>query len=208
MGNGYKLSVQRFPGSFGGQAFVMIGWCYPRQPLTVLKSNACPPKRFQKSLHRKLVINPCSPTRIQKIQLKYLHVTCNYVSLNITMHHYPSPPITVHHHLSLSITTHHFISPHITTHHYILLQITIHHYTSLPITTHHYPSLSITIHYYPSLSITTHHYPSLPITTHHYPSLSITIHHYHCKNVVDFLKANCHHEQWQRSPLVERLTYI
>ena len=25
------------------------------------------------------VINPCSPTRIQKIQLKYLHVTCNYV---------------------------------------------------------------------------------------------------------------------------------
>ena len=57
-----------------------------------------------------LVINPCSPTRIQKIQLTYLHVTCNYVSLNITMHHYPSPPITVHHHLSLSITTHHYIS--------------------------------------------------------------------------------------------------
>ena len=58
MGNGYKLSVQRFPGSFGGQAFVMIGWCYPRHPLTVLKSNACPPKRFQKSLHRKLVPIP------------------------------------------------------------------------------------------------------------------------------------------------------
>ena len=29
----------------------------------------------------------------KKIRLKYLHVTCNYVSLNITMHHYPSAPI-------------------------------------------------------------------------------------------------------------------
>ena len=44
---------------------------------------------------RSSVINPCSPTRIQKIRIKYLYVTCNYVSLNITMHHYPSAPITV-----------------------------------------------------------------------------------------------------------------
>ena len=53
----------------------------------------------------KTVINPCCPTRIQKIYLKYIHVTCNYVSLNITMHHYPSAPITVHHYTSLNITT-------------------------------------------------------------------------------------------------------
>ena len=27
------------------------------------------------------------------MQLKYLHVTCNYVSLNITTHHYPVDPV-------------------------------------------------------------------------------------------------------------------
>ena len=100
---------------------------------------------------RLVVINPCSPTRIQKIQLKYLHVTCNYVSLNITMHHYPTPPITVHHYTSLHITTYHYTSLH------ILRQITTHHCPSLHITTHHYTSLSITTHHYTSLHITTHH---------------------------------------------------
>ena len=50
-----------------------------------------------------VIINPCSPT--QKIRIKYLSVTCNYVSLKITMHHYPSAPITVHHYTWLHITT-------------------------------------------------------------------------------------------------------
>ena len=135
-----------------------------------------------------LVTNPCSPTRIQKIRLKYLHVTCNYVSLNITMHHYPSQHTTTHHYTSLPITIHDYTSLPITIHDYPSLPITIHdypslsmtthHYPSLSMTTHHYPSLHITIHHYPLLSITIHHYPSLHITTHHYPSLHITIHHY------------------------------
>ena len=60
-----------------------------------------------------VIINPCSPT--QKIRIKYLSVTCNYVSLKITMHHYPSAPITVHHYTSLHITTYHYTWLHITT---------------------------------------------------------------------------------------------
>ena len=32
---------------------------------------------------------------------KYPHVTCNYVSLNITTHHYPSQHTTTHHYLFL-----------------------------------------------------------------------------------------------------------
>ena len=51
------------------------------------------------------VINPCSPTRIQKIRLKYLHVICNYVSLNITM---TSLPITTYYYTSLPITIHQY----------------------------------------------------------------------------------------------------
>ena len=42
----------------GGQGLVMIGWWYPRQPLTILKSNTCPPKRSQKPSLRKLVPIP------------------------------------------------------------------------------------------------------------------------------------------------------
>ena len=60
-----------------------------------------------------VIINPCSPT--QKIRIKYLSVTCNYVSLKITMHHYRSAPITVHHYTSLHITTYHYTWLHITT---------------------------------------------------------------------------------------------
>ena len=60
-----------------------------------------------------VIINPYSPT--QKIRIKYLSVTCNYVSLKITMHHYPSAPITVHHYTSLHITTYHYTWLHITT---------------------------------------------------------------------------------------------
>ena len=93
-----------------------------------------------------------------KIDLKYLHVTHNYVSLNIT--------------------THHFRSRLMTTRHYPSLYITLHYTPSLHITVHHYQSISITTHYYPPLHITVHHYTSLPITTHHYPSLHITVHHY------------------------------
>ena len=119
----------------------------------------CPPKGGEPW---GLIINLCSPTRIQKIRLKYLYVTCNYVSLNLTMHHYSSPPFTVHHYISLHITTYHYTS---------LLPITTHHYPSLPITTNHYPSLSITTHHCPPLPITIHHYTSPPIITHHYPSL-------------------------------------
>ena len=99
-----------------------------------------------------------------KIDLKYLHVTCNYVSLNITTHHFPSRLMTTRHYPSLHITLHYTPS----------LHITVHHYPSLHITFHHYPSLHITVHHYTSLSITTHHYPSLHITIHHYTSLSIT----------------------------------
>ena len=90
-----------------------------------------------------------SRTRIQKIRLKYVHVTCNYVSLN-----YASLPITTFHCPSLHITTYHYTSLHITTDNYSSLSITIHHYTSLPTTTHHYPSLHITTHNYTSLPIT------------------------------------------------------
>ena len=43
---------------WGGQAFVMIGRWYSRQPLTNFKSNACPPSRSQKLLRRKLVPIP------------------------------------------------------------------------------------------------------------------------------------------------------
>ena len=123
----------------------------------------CPPKGGEPW---GLIINLCSPTRIQKIRLKYLYVTCNYVSLNLTMHHYPSPPFTVHHYISLHITTYHYISLHIiTTDNYSSLSITTHHYTSLPITINHYTSLPTTTHHYPSLHITTHNYTSLPIST-------------------------------------------
>ena len=123
----------------------------------------CPPKGGEPW---GLIINLCSPTRIQKIRLKYLYVTCNYVSLNLTMHHYSSPPFTVHHYISLHITTYHYISLHIiTTDNYSSLSITTHHYTSLPITINHYTSLPTTTHHYPSLHITTHNYTSLPIST-------------------------------------------
>ena len=121
----------------------------------------CPPKGGEPW---GLIINLCSPTRIQKIRLKYLYVTCNYVSLNLTMHHYSSPPFTVHHYTSLHITTYHYTSLHITTDNYSSLSITTHHYTSLPITINHYTSLPTTTHHYPSLHITTHNYTSLPIT--------------------------------------------
>ena len=122
----------------------------------------CPPKGGEPW---GLIINLCSPTRIQKIHLKYVYVTCNYVSLNLTMHHYSSPPFTIHHYISLHITTYHYISLHIiTTDNYSSLSITTHHFTSLPITINHYTSLPTTTHHYPSLHITTHNYTSLPIT--------------------------------------------
>ena len=48
-------------------------------------------------------------------QYKKIQLKCNYVSLNITMHHYPSKHITTHHYTSLPITTHHYILLQITT---------------------------------------------------------------------------------------------
>ena len=43
-----------FWGRLGGQASLMFGWLLPWIPWPII-TNACPPKRFQKSLHPKLV---------------------------------------------------------------------------------------------------------------------------------------------------------
>ena len=84
-----------------------------------------------------------------KIDLKYLHVTHNYVSLNITTHHFRSRLMTTRHYPSLYITLHYTPS----------LHITVHHYQSISITTHYCPPLHITVHHYTTI----HHYvPRLP----------------------------------------------
>ena len=71
----------------GGQALVMIGWWYPMQPLTILKSNTCPPKRSQKPSLRKLVPIPLLVSGVgnSDITVGSLPRTQRDVSLSIKM---------------------------------------------------------------------------------------------------------------------------